>query len=122
MSEHNCHECGHHHDCEEMDNIIELTGENGETIKVEFLATVKMEDQEYAVLHSLEESDDDDNGEVIIMRMEKDGDEDFLVSIEDEDELDRAFEAFRQSASDEYDFEDDDEDLDDEDSEDDDLE
>lgn len=122
MSEHNCHECGHQHDCEDMDNIIELTGENGETIKAEFLDTVKMDDQEYAVLHSLEEGDDDDNGEVIIMRMEKDGDEDILVSIEDEDELDRAFEAFKQAASDEYDFEDDEEDLDDEDSEDDDFE
>jgi hypothetical protein len=121
MSEHNCHECGHQHDCGEMDNIIELTGENGETIQVEFLATVKMEDQEYAVLHSLEEDDDDENGEVIIMRIEKDGDEDILVSVEDEDELDRAFEAFKQSASEEYDFEDD-EDFDDEDSEDDDLE
>ena len=26
MSEHNCHECGHQHDCDDMDNIIELTG------------------------------------------------------------------------------------------------
>ena len=59
----------------------------------------------------------DDNGEVIIMRMEKDGDEDILVSIEDEDELDRAFEAFKQSASEEYDFEDDDEDSEDDDFE-----
>ena len=102
MSEHNCHDCGHQHDCEGMDNIIELTGENGETIQVEFLATVKLEDQEYAVMHSLEDSDDEDEGEVIIMRMEKDGEEDFLVSIEDEDELDRAFEAFKQAASDEF--------------------
>ncbi len=122
MSEHNCHDCGHQHDCEGMDNIIELTGENGETIQVEFLATVKLEDQEYAVMHSLEDSDDEDDGEVIIMRMEKDGEEDFLVSIEDEDELDRAFEAFKQAASDEFDFEDDEDDLDDEDSEDDDFE
>ena len=81
MSEHNCHDCGHQHDCEGMDNIIELTGENGETIQVEFLATVKLEDQEYAVMHSLEDSDDEDEGEVIIMRMEKDGEEDFLVSM-----------------------------------------
>jgi hypothetical protein len=105
-----------------MDNIIELTGENGETIQVEFLATVKMDDQEYAILHTLEEREDDESGEVVIMRIEKDGDEDILVSIEDEDELDRVFEAFKQSASEEYDFEEDDEDYDDEDSEDDDFE
>lgn len=121
MSEHNCHECGHQHDCDDMDNIIELTGENGETIKVEFLATVKVDEKEYAVMHSLEESDDE-AGEVIIMRMEKDGDEDYLESIEDEDELDRVFEAFKQSAIDEYDFEEDEDFDQDEDSEDDDLE
>jgi hypothetical protein len=33
-----------------------MTGENGETHQVEFLATVKMEDQEYAVLHSLKKA------------------------------------------------------------------
>lgn len=120
MTEHNCHECGHQHDCDDMDDIIELTGENGETIKVEFLASIKMDDKEYAVMYSLEDDDDEDSG-IIIMRIEKDGDEDYLVTIEDEDELDRAFEAFRKTASDEFDFEDD-EDFDGEDTEEDDLE
>ena len=45
MPDNKCNECGHQHDYDEMDNIIELTGENGETIKVEFLASVKVDDQ-----------------------------------------------------------------------------
>lgn len=102
MSDCNCNTCGHDCDCEEMDNIIELTGENGEVIRVEFIATIKVEEQEYAIMHSVEDSDD---GDVIIMRMEKDGDEDYLVSIEDEDELERIFEVFKQTAADEFNFE-----------------
>ena len=122
MSEHDCHQCGHQHESEGMDNVIELTGENGETLKCEFLATVKMDEQEYIVLHALDNQEDEaDNSEMIIMRMEQDGDEDYLVSIDDEDELDRAFEAFKQAAFDEYDFEDD-EDFDYEEDEEDDLE
>jgi len=106
MSEDTCRECGHDHECDEFDNTIELTGENGEVLRVGFLATVKMDGHEYAVMHSVSEDDDDsdNDGEVIIMRMENDGDEDYLVNIEDENELDRAFEAFKKAASDEYDF------------------
>jgi len=102
----NCNECGHNHDqdcsCEDMNNIIELVGENGEIINVEFIATIKVEEQEYAIMHALDDSDD---GDVIIMKMEKDGDEDYLVSIEDEDELERVFEAFKKVAAEDYDFE-----------------
>lgn len=106
MSEHDCNGCGHNHNedcnCEDENDIIELTGEDGEVINVEFIATIKVEEQEYAIMHSVEESDD---GDVIIMRMEKDGDEDYLVSIDDEDELERIFEAFKKVASEDYDFE-----------------
>lgn len=106
MSEHNCNGCGHNHsqycNCEDTNNIIELIGENGEIINVEFIATIKVEEQEYAIMHALDDSDD---GDVIIMRMEKDGDEDYLVSIEDEDELERIFEAFKKVAAEDYDFE-----------------
>lgn len=104
MSEHNCHDCEHMHDCEETDNIIELIGENGDTINVVFLASIKMDDKEYAIMHALDNEAED--GEVIIMRMENDGGDDYLMSIDDEDELDRVFEAFKKAASEEYEFED----------------
>lgn len=106
----NCSGCGNDHDhdheqgcnCDEVSNIIELTGEDGEVINVEFIATIKVDEQEYAIMHSIEESDD---GDVIIMRMEKDGDEDYLASIDDDDELERVFEAFKKVAAEDYDFE-----------------
>lgn len=104
MSECNCNGCDYNHaqDCNCESNIIELIGENGEVINVEFIASIKVDEQEYAIMHAIDDSDD---GDVIIMKMEKDGDEDYLVCIEDEDELERIFEAFRKIAAEDYDFE-----------------
>ncbi|HOK43287.1 MAG TPA: DUF1292 domain-containing protein [Thermoclostridium caenicola] len=99
--------------------IIELTGEDGDTIKAEYLDTVLVDDNEYVVLlpvdeHECEECDDCE-AEVIIMKIEKDGDEEYLVPVEDDDELERAFEAFQEQIEE---YEDDDyEDEEDEDNE-----
>ncbi len=97
--------------------IIELTGENGDSIKCEYLDTVLVEDSEYVVLLPLDEDscscdscgcDDDECGaEVIIMKIEKNGEEEYLVPVEDDEELERAFEAFQ----DQIDEEDEDDDI-----------
>jgi uncharacterized protein YrzB (UPF0473 family) len=102
MNGHN-HENGDSCNYCEQDNTIELTGENGETLSVEYLATLKMEEKQYAIMKSCDENED--NAEVIIMKIEKDGEEDYLVSIEDDEELDMVFEAFKKVASEEFDFE-----------------
>jgi len=94
--------------------IIELTGEDGDTIKAEYLDTVLVDDNEYVVLLPVDEDgcEDCDNceAEVIIMKIQKDGDEEYLVPVEDDDELERAFEAFQEQIE-EYadDYEEDDE-------------
>jgi uncharacterized protein YrzB (UPF0473 family) len=95
--------------------IIELTGENGDSIKCEYLDTVLVDDNEYVVLLPLDEEhegchecDDDECGaEVIIMKIESNGDEEYLVPVEDDDELEKAFEAFQ----DQIDEDDEDEDI-----------
>ncbi|NLX63205.1 MAG: DUF1292 domain-containing protein [Clostridiaceae bacterium] len=84
--------------------IIELTGENGDSIKCEYLDTVLVDDSEYVVLLPLDEDgcgcdsceDDECGAEVIIMKIEKNGDDEYLVPVEDDDELERAFEAFQE--------------------------
>ncbi|NLM72874.1 MAG: DUF1292 domain-containing protein [Clostridiaceae bacterium] len=94
-------------------DIIELTGEDGDTIKCEYLDTVLVDDEEYVVLLPLDEHECADadcsecEAEVIIMKIDRNGDEEYLVPVEDEDELDRAFEAFQQQIDEEYDEEDD---------------
>jgi len=63
-----------------------LTGENGETLLVEYLATLKMQDKQYAVMRSCDDNEDsEDSEEVIIMKIENDGEEDYLISIDDEE-------------------------------------
>lgn len=101
MPDNKCNECGHQHDCEDMDNIIELTGENGDTLMVEFLASVKVDEQEYAIMQTLEDEDnDEDEGEIVIMRMEYDDNDDeyYLIGEEDEDIQERVFDAFKKAA------------------------
>jgi len=103
------------------DGIIELTGEDGDVIKAEYLDTVLVDDNEYVVLLPLDEQgcDECDScvSEVIIMKIEKDGDEEYLVPVEDEDELDKAFEAFQEQMED-YDYDDEDEGEEDEENDD----
>lgn len=82
--------------------IIPFVDENGNKVEFEMIDAFKMEDNEYVAL--LDAQDTNDDTEVFIMRIEKDGDEDVLVYIEDDDELDSAFETFKDRMGDEYDF------------------
>ena len=96
--------------------IIELTGEDGDTIKCEYIDTVLVDDDEYVVLlpieedgcgHDHHECGEDCESEVIIMKIERNGDEEYLVPVEDDEELEKAFEAFQEQI-DYYDDEEDD--------------
>jgi uncharacterized protein YrzB (UPF0473 family) len=101
--------------------LIELTGENGDTIKCEYLDTVLMDDEEYVVLLPVNEEgcsccscgteDEECVSEVIIMKIEKSGEEEYLVPVEDEQELERAFELFQEQIEEDLDDEEDIEDL-----------
>jgi len=93
-----------------MDNesIIELTGEDGEILKAEYLDTVLVDDQEYVVMIPVDGSGCGTDGcdgcdscgetEVIIMKIQTKDDEEFLVPVEDDDELERAFTAFQEQS------------------------
>ncbi len=83
----------------EDNQIIELTDENGETSQFEYLTTIDHEGKLYVVLMLLdengEEPPDDDEGEVIILEIQKDeNDEDIYVSVEDDAVSDAVFQKF----------------------------
>lgn len=82
--------------------IIPFVDENGNKVNFEMIDAFKMEGSEYVAL--LPADDDDYDTEVFIMRIEKEGEDDVLVYIEDEEELDDAFEMFKDRMGDEYDF------------------
>ena len=67
------------------DQIIETVDENGNVIKFELFDIVEVDEQEYALLLPVEEEE----GEVVLMRLSKDGDEYLFETIDDDEEFDK---------------------------------
>ena len=69
------------------EGIIELTDEDGVTSQFEYLTTIDHEGELYVVLMLLDdENQDDEEGEVLILKIKKDPetDEDIYVSVDDD--------------------------------------
>lgn len=83
---------------EDNDNIIELIDEEGEAVQFEHLATIEHEGDYYIVLTELTEeaeAEDDDECDVVIMKIEQDEDgNDVYVYEEDEALQETLFEKF----------------------------
>ena len=90
---------------EELNNIIVLNDENGEEIPFEFLDVVEFEGEEYVILLPVEE-DEEDAGEVVILKIEDTESEveESYVSVEDEEVLSKVFELFKEKFKDEFNF------------------
>ena len=89
---------------EELDNIIILNDENGNEVQFEFLDLMEYEGEEYIILLPTEE---EDNDEVVILKVEDvedDPDMETYVSIDDEDTLNAVFEMFKEKFKDEFNF------------------
>ncbi|HAU31095.1 MAG: hypothetical protein XD78_1794 [Desulfotomaculum sp. 46_296] len=87
----------------EEERIITLVDENGEEEDYEVIDIVEMEDAQYAVLLAVEENADEENeGEVIILKFGKDDTgSDVLVTIEDDEEWERVADAWEEKLVDE---------------------
>ena len=82
---------------DERENIVELVDdETGETVVFEHLATLEHEGEMYIALMLPEDvENDDDEGEVIIMKIDQDEDgNECYVSVEDEAVQEAVFEKF----------------------------
>lgn len=92
---------------EELDNIVILNDENGEEVKFEFLDLVELDDEEYVVLLPVVDEGVEEEGEVVILKVEDtddDTEEESYVSVEDEDVLNKVFEIFKERFKDDFDF------------------
>ena len=79
------------------EGIIELTDEDGVVSQFEYLTTIQYDGAEYVVLMLIEDdAEDDEEGEVLILKIEKDPatDEDIYVTVEDEEVTQHVFEQF----------------------------
>lgn len=92
---------------EELDNIIVLNDENGEEVKFEFLDLIEYENEQYVVLLPVLEEGEEDDGEVVILKVDdvdENSDEEAYVSVDDEDTLMEVFNIFKDKFKDEFDF------------------
>ena len=86
-------------------NIVVLNDEDGNEIKFEFLDLIEYESEEYVVLLPIDEDGENDDGEVVILKLEdSDTDEESYVSVDDEATLTAVFEIFKDKFKDEFNF------------------
>lgn len=70
------------------DQIIETVTEDGEVVQFRLFDIVEFEEKEYALLLPVEEAGNED-AELVLMKLEKDGDDYIFETIEDDDEFER---------------------------------
>ena len=96
---------------EELNNIIILNDEDGNEVKFEFLDLVELDEEEYVVLLPVSEEGEEDEGEVVILKLEdtdEDSEEESYVGVEDEEILNKVFAIFKEKYKDEFNFVDED--------------
>ena len=96
---------------EEVDNIIILNDENGNEVKFEFLDLVELDEEEYVVLLPVSAEGEEDEGEVVILKLEdtdENSETESYVGVEDEEILNKVFAIFKEKYKDEFNFVDED--------------
>jgi len=76
---------------EEDIQIIETETEDGEKVKFELFDIIEFEEKEYALLIPVEEESEEDS-ELVLMRLSKEGEEYVFETIEDDEEFERVSE------------------------------
>ena len=92
---------------EDLDNIVILNDEDGNEVKFEFLDLVELDDEEYVILLPVVDDGVEEEGEVVILKVEdtdEDSEEESYVSVEDEERLNKVFEIFKERFKDDFDF------------------
>ena len=96
---------------EELDNIVILNDEEGNEVQFEFLDLVELDNEEYVVLLPVTSEGEEDEGEVVILKLEDtddDSEEESYVGVEDEEILNQVFEIFKDKYKYEFNFVDED--------------
>ena len=96
---------------EELDNIVILNDEEGNEVQFEFLDLVELDNEEQVVLLPVTSEGEEDEGEVVILKLEDtddDSEEESYVGVEDEEILNQVFEIFEDKYKDEFNFVDED--------------
>jgi uncharacterized protein YrzB (UPF0473 family) len=87
---------------EEMEEVevYTLTDEEGNESQFELIGEAEIDGVTYYALTELDEEGNQVSDEYVVLRVEKEGDEDVLVSIEDDEEFDKVADFFDDQFSD----------------------
>lgn len=87
-------------------NIVELTDEEGQTTEFEYLTTIEHKNENYVILLAPQDEENEDEGEVVILRIQTDeSGEDTYVSCESDEIEQEVFELFMEQMDEEEDEE-----------------
>ena len=77
-------------------DFITLIDDDGQEFELEHLDTLEMDDETYMAFTPVTEGElsDDDEVEIVILKVTEEDNEETFVTIDDDDELDRVYEAF----------------------------
>ena len=90
---------------EEMTDIFTLTDEDGNEIDFEVIGEYEKDGQRYFAMIPVEDENvDSDICEYVILKLSKDGEEEVLVTVDDDDELDDIADYFDDLFSQELDY------------------
>lgn len=92
---------------EEEDDIIELTDDDGNTVRFNYLTTIDYEGELYVLVTEDDGNEDSEEADVVILKIEKDAEtqEDIYVTVDDEQVGDAVFAKFMDMLNDEEDEE-----------------
>ncbi len=90
-------------DFSDLDNTIVLTDENGKDVEFEFIDMIDYEDEEFVVLMAKEDVESEDSeGEVYIMKVETEGENEVFTDVEDEETASAVFAIFKEKFESEF--------------------
>lgn len=89
----------------EESNILTFQDESGNDVDLEIIDAFELSENQYVALIPAEEPAEEQEEEVFIMRIEEDENgDDILVQVTAEEELEAAFETFKERMADEFDI------------------
>lgn len=89
----------------EESNILTFQDEDGNDVDLEIIDAFELSENQYVALVTAEEPAEEQEEEVFIMRIEEDENgDDILVQVTNEEELEAAFETFKERMADDFDI------------------
>ena len=76
-------------DIEDKDNLVETVDEDGSVITFRLFDIIEFENKEYALLLPADSDDDEEDSEIVIMKLIKEDEEYSFETIDSDEEFDR---------------------------------